>query len=60
MKVFFLSNYSVGGIVTGLPLSVVANYYSWSFSFMLIELLCIFGVILQVVVPKMSRKLKIE
>ncbi|CAG2183146.1 unnamed protein product, partial [Oppiella nova] len=36
----------VGGIFTGLPLTTVADYYSWNTAFIFIELLCVFAFII--------------
>ncbi|CAG2166694.1 unnamed protein product [Oppiella nova] len=36
----------VGGIFTGLPLTTVADYYSWNTAFIVIELLCVFAFII--------------
>ncbi|CAG2177102.1 unnamed protein product, partial [Oppiella nova] len=37
----------VGGIFTGLPLSLIANTYSWNMAFILIEIVCIVCVCMQ-------------
>ncbi len=50
----------VGSILSGLPISLIASYYSWNFTFIFIEFLCISGVILQIVVLKVWQKFKIQ
>ena len=56
----FYSFLTVGGIFTGLPLSLIAGASSWGTAFALIEMFCILCVCLQLVTIRMSSKLKIN